>query len=156
MSMVPALAAVVLAAGPVPVVQQFDFTFPSCLGVQAADNPFHVTTVSDLGQPSIHNIQLGPVVMSDFHDSGTYVAKPSRVDAQARAGRYTDHYVAFARGHVRFDATGAIETADYLEERRDIQLWDGGRPFFHETWKIDVRNYDENTTQPTVTDRCGP
>lgn len=137
------------------VVQTFDFTFPSCLGVTQVDNPFHVTTVSRPGLPSVVNTSLtGGVVLSVFHDVGTYVALPSRAGARLRAGDYDDRYGAVATGDVTYDATGAIATAHRLRELRVITLWDHGTPFFRETWVIDVTDYDENTTQPHVVDEC--
>lgn len=154
MHIAPALTAVALAAGPTPVIQTFDFNFAPCRGVVAADNPFHVTTTSDPGRPSTRDVTLGGITISAFADSGSYVGVPSRSGDRVRAGRYTDGYVAVARGHVTLDETGAVATADWLDETRVITLWDGRDFFFREMWQIHVSHYDENTTQPLITNSC--
>lgn len=152
----PAYLLAAALAAPVAPPVTFDFPFPPCQGVTEADNPYHVTTVSDPGLPRTDSRPLGSLVLGSFLDAGTYTAVPSVTGDPARAGRYLDHYEAVASGTVTLDETGAIATAGHLTERRDITLWVGRRLFFHETWRIDVDNYDENTTQPVVTDRCGP
>lgn len=155
------VAIVALDYAPMPAsantgpVNTFDFTFPSCLGVVASDNPFHVTTTSLRGLPRIDNHPAGAAVISLFHDAGTYTAKPSGY-GRPRAGWYDDRYEAVATGPVTYDSTGAIATAGRLTERRDIVLWDGTRFFFHESWAIDAENYNENTTAPTIFDTCRP
>jgi hypothetical protein len=136
--------------------QTFDFTFPLCLGVTSADNPFHVTTWSDPGLPLVETQPENQVVVSEFHDAGFYRAIPSLSGDRVRSGRYDDRYEAVATGAVTKDSTGAIATAGHLNEVRRIRLWDGRRFFFTETWIINVDNYDENTTQPTIIDSCNP
>jgi hypothetical protein len=151
-----AASVLVLAVSPAHAdnPQAFDFVFPSCLGVVASDNPFHVTTDPDDGLPTINNQNFGAVVISSFHDSGSYVGIPSAPSSAIRSGHYDDRYTAFAFGRVTYDSTGAIATAQRLTEKRDIYLWDHGNFFFHETWLINTFNYNENTTQPHVIDSC--